>query len=125
MDGMHHYDADVDVFADEVFSFARKRAALDGATLGRPRTRAELVAARSAAQTALSKRGVQRPARWAIVCGESAHSSVRTSAAAMDTDIVQVPGHRLTGAALRPVLAEVGERACAVVATAGSTNLGQ
>ena len=42
---MHHFDAEVDVFAGQVFSFARARAALDGATLGHPRTRQELDAA--------------------------------------------------------------------------------
>jgi L-2,4-diaminobutyrate decarboxylase len=42
----------------------------------------------------------------------------------MDAELVVVPGERLTGAALGPVLAEQGDCVCAVVATAGSTNLG-
>ena len=42
----------------------------------------------------------------------------------MDVDLVVVPGERLTGAALAPVLADLGERWFAVAATAGSTNLG-
>jgi L-2,4-diaminobutyrate decarboxylase len=42
----------------------------------------------------------------------------------MDVEVVTVPGDRLTGAGLDPVLAAVADRAFAVVATAGSTNLG-
>ena len=233
--GMHRYDADVDAFADEVFVFARRRAALDGATLGFPRTVAELddaagpsitaaglgaretlrrfaeilepaclssdfprylafvptapsevsiladlavsacsiyagswmegagavwaenqalrwladlaglppeaggcfvaggtagnlsalVAARASAERRLAARGLGRPARWAVVCAGSAHSSVKVAADVMDADIVAVPVDRLTGTALAPVLAEVADRACAVVATAGTTNLGR
>jgi glutamate/tyrosine decarboxylase-like PLP-dependent enzyme len=62
--------------------------------------------------------------RWAVVTGETAHSSMAAAAAVMDVDLVVVPGERLTGAALAPVLAELGGRAVAVAATAGSTNLG-
>jgi glutamate/tyrosine decarboxylase-like PLP-dependent enzyme len=232
---MHRYGAEIDAFADEVFVFARRRAALDGATLGMPRTQAELdvaagpsitaagvgaretlrrfaevlepaclssdfprylafvptapsevsiladlvvsacsiyagswmegagavwaenealrwladlaglppeaggcfvaggtmgnlsalVAARAAAGRALAARGAGRPDRWAIVCARSAHSSVEVAADVMDADIVAVPADHLTGADLAPVLAEVGGRACAVVATAGTTNLGR
>lgn len=231
---MHRWDADVQAFAEEVFTFSRRRAAHDGATLGHPRTRAELdaaagpsitetglgahevlrrfteilepaclstdfpaylafvpaapsevailadlvvsacsiyggswlegagavwaenetlrwladlaglppaaggcfvsggtlgnlsalVAARGTAEAALRRRGRERPARWAILGAASAHSSVQIAAATMDADVVPVPGYRLTGEALAPVLAAVGDRACAVVATAGSTNLG-
>jgi len=231
---MHRYDDEVDAFADEVFVFARKRAALDGATLGLPRSRAELdaaagpsittaglgaretlrrfaevlepaclssdfprylafvpaapsevavladlvvsacsiyagswmegagavwaenealrwladlaglppdaggcfvaggttgnlsalVAARAAAERHLADRGLRRPDRWAVVCASSAHSSVRVAASVMDADVIDVPGGRLTGVALGPVLAGVADRAFAVVATAGSTNLG-
>lgn len=79
-----------------------------------------LVTARSAAA---ARRG-GRPPRWALVAGESAHSSIEAAAAVMDVDLVAVPGDRLTGDALEPVLAGAADRAFAVVATAGSTNLG-
>ena len=84
-----------------------------------------LVAARAAAGSALAARGEARPDRWAVICAASAHSSVQVAAGVMDADVVVVPAERLTGAALAPVLAEVGRRACAVVATAGTTNLGR
>ena len=80
-----------------------------------------LVAARAAATAA---RGGGRPDRWAVVACESAHSSVHSAAHVMDADMVTVPGDRLTGEALAPVLGQVADRAMAVVATAGSTNLG-
>jgi L-2,4-diaminobutyrate decarboxylase len=234
VEDMHHYRALEDTFADQVFSFARRRAAADGATLGHPRRPDELdaavgptvtatglgapevlrlfaehlepaclstdfprylafvpaaptevsvladlvvsacaiyggswmegagavwaenqalrwladiaglpagaggcfvsggtmgnlsalVAARHAAAAARAARGVERPARWAIACTESAHSSARTAAQIMDADVIEVPGSRLTGAALAAVLDEHADRICAVVATAGSTNLG-
>ena len=62
--------------------------------------------------------------RWALVVGESAHSSIAAAAQVMDVELVVVPGDRLTGEALAPVLTGVGDRAFAVVATAGSTNVG-
>jgi glutamate/tyrosine decarboxylase-like PLP-dependent enzyme len=62
--------------------------------------------------------------RAVIVAGASSHSSVQTAAAVMDADLVVVPGARLEGEALAPVLDEVGHRTVAVVATAGSTNIG-
>jgi len=62
--------------------------------------------------------------RWTVVTGATAHSSVATAAAVMDVDLVTVAGERLTGPALAPVLAELGDRVFAVAATAGSTNLG-
>jgi len=79
-----------------------------------------LVTARAAAA---GRRG-GRPDRWALVAGGSAHSSIEAAARVMDVDLVHVPGDRLTGEALAPVLAGVGDRAFAVVATSGSTNLG-
>ncbi|HEX2047946.1 MAG TPA: aminotransferase class V-fold PLP-dependent enzyme [Acidimicrobiales bacterium] len=74
----------------------------------------------------VTARASARPAdgRWALVVGESAHSSIAAVARVMDVELVTVPGDRLTGEALAPVLAGVGDRAFAVVATAGSTNLG-
>lgn len=81
-----------------------------------------LVAARD---RALRDRGGVRPdRRWVIVAGETSHSSILTSANVMDAELVIVPGDRLRGEALLPVLDEVGDRVCAVVATAGTTNLG-
>ncbi|HEX7277332.1 MAG TPA: pyridoxal-dependent decarboxylase, partial [Acidimicrobiales bacterium] len=82
-----------------------------------------LVAAR---HSALSRRAGVRPDRWVVVVGATAHASVEASAEVMDAEVVVVggPGERLTGAALGPVLAAHGDRVCAVVATAGSTNLG-
>ena len=62
--------------------------------------------------------------RWTLVAGETVHSSLATAAAVMDVELVVVPGERLTGPALAPVLADLGDRAFAVAATAGSTNLG-
>jgi L-2,4-diaminobutyrate decarboxylase len=76
-----------------------------------------LVAARAAA-------GPKPPGGWALVVGESAHSSIVAAAQVMDVELVVVPGDRLTGGALAPVLDGVADRAFAVVATAGSTNLG-
>jgi L-2,4-diaminobutyrate decarboxylase len=79
-----------------------------------------LVAARAAASAARP-----RPAGgWAMVAGESAHSSILAVSQVMDVELVLVPGDRLTGDALAPALDGVGDRAFAVVATAGSTNLG-
>lgn len=76
------------------------------------------------ARFAAARRPGGRPERWALVVGESAHSSIESAAVVMDVDLVDVPGDRLTGEALEPVLAGVADRAFAVVATAGSTNLG-
>jgi len=83
-----------------------------------------LVAARHAAGIA---RG-ERPARWAVVCGDSAHSSVLSAARVMDVDVVAVPSDdkaRLTGPALREALdRNAPDGLFAVVASAGSTNAG-
>ena len=89
---------------------------VSGGTIG---NLSALVAARATAA------GRGRPAGgWALVVGESAHSSIVAAAEVMDVELVAVPGDRLTGDALEPVLAGVADRAFAVVATAGSTNLG-
>ncbi len=64
------------------------------------------------------------PRPRALVVGESSHTSMRTAAQVMDVDLIVVPGSKLTADALEPVLSGVGDRAFAVVATAGSTNLG-
>jgi L-2,4-diaminobutyrate decarboxylase len=88
-----------------------------------------LVAAR---ETALERRGGKRPARWAVVVTAETHSSVKHAVqVVMDAEIVEVPGDergRMTGAAVRERIAAVPEHVrdgiFAVVATAGTTNLG-
>ncbi|MFT4263958.1 MAG: aminotransferase class V-fold PLP-dependent enzyme [Nocardioides sp.] len=88
-----------------------------------------LVAARA---TALHRRGGVRPARWSVVLTYETHSSVKHALeSVMDVDIVEIRGDergRLTGDAIRDWLATAGEEerdgVFAVVATAGTTNLG-
>ena len=88
-----------------------------------------LVAAREAAK---HRRSGPRPARWSVVVTEETHSSVKHALqVVMDADVVAVPGDergRLTGAAIRETLGSLTEAErdgiFAVVATAGSTNLG-
>ena len=53
------------------------------------------------------------------------HSSVRSMLRVMDAGVLEVPGGRLTGAALRAALEADPGGVFAVVATAGTTNLGQ
>ena len=77
-----------------------------------------------AARTAATAEDGNRPPRWAVVLCDSAHSSLHKAAEVMDAEVVTVPGDRLTGAQLAPVLAREAGRTLAVVATAGSTNLG-
>ena len=89
---------------------------VQGGTMG---NLSALVAARA---TAASR--AEKPSRWALVAGESAHSSIVAAAEVMDVELVTVPGDRLTGDGLAPALDGVAGRAFAVVATAGSTNLG-
>ncbi|WP_231928219.1 pyridoxal phosphate-dependent decarboxylase family protein [Devriesea agamarum] len=89
-------------------------------------TSGNLSALATARQTARTWRG-RRPANgWKLVCAESAHSSVRSSASLLDIEVVTVPadahGH-LTGAAVEQACAEHPE-IIAVVASAGSTNAG-
>jgi L-2,4-diaminobutyrate decarboxylase len=88
-----------------------------------------LVAAR---ETALHRRSGPRPARWSVVVTGETHSSVKHALqVVMDVDVVAVEGDergRLTGAAIRSKLASLSpaerDGIFAVVATAGSTNLG-
>jgi glutamate/tyrosine decarboxylase-like PLP-dependent enzyme len=81
-----------------------------------------LVAARAAAAGLRS-----RPTDgWKIVCADSAHSSIRTAAQAMDVEVVTAAVDRegrLTGAAVSAALESV-DGVFAVVATAGTTNAG-
>jgi len=86
-----------------------------------------LVAAR---HTAIAKRG--RPSgRFSLIASRESHSSVASAAAVMDVDVVPAlidDKRRLTGDAVRAALAEMSpeDRAgvFAVVATAGTTNMG-
>jgi glutamate/tyrosine decarboxylase-like PLP-dependent enzyme len=98
---------------------------VQGGTIG---NLSALVAAR---ESALQRRG-RRPARWAVCVTEETHSSVKHALrVVMDVDVVEVPGDprgRMLGEALnatvRALPAEVRDGIFAVVATAGTTNLG-
>jgi glutamate/tyrosine decarboxylase-like PLP-dependent enzyme len=66
------------------------------------------------------------PARWRVACSDEVHSSVRATARIMDVDVLPVPtgaDGRLRGDALRAAL-DGAEGVFAIVATAGTTNLG-
>ncbi|MFI7586481.1 pyridoxal phosphate-dependent decarboxylase family protein [Spongisporangium articulatum] len=84
-----------------------------------------LVAARHKARL---RRAGDLPARWAIAGTDQAHSSVIAACDVMDVDFIGVPvgdDGRLTGERLRRTLEEAGhDGVFAVVATAGTTNLG-
>jgi glutamate/tyrosine decarboxylase-like PLP-dependent enzyme len=98
---------------------------VQGGTIG---NLSALVAAR---ESALHTRG-GRPARWAVCVTEETHSSVKHALrVVMDVDVVEVPGDprgRMLGSALRETVRALPDRVrdgiFAVVATAGSTNLG-
>jgi glutamate/tyrosine decarboxylase-like PLP-dependent enzyme len=98
---------------------------VQGGTIG---NLSALVAAREAARHTRP----ERPRRWAVCLTEEAHSSVKHALkVVMDVDVIEVPGDergRLVGATLRDVVAtlptEVRDGIFAVVATAGTTNLG-
>jgi glutamate/tyrosine decarboxylase-like PLP-dependent enzyme len=83
-----------------------------------------LVAAR---QTALEHRG-ERPERWAVAASTEAHSSVAAAARVMDVDVLTVEvddRFRMTGETLSAALGAPGaDGVFAVVASAGTTNLG-
>ena len=85
-----------------------------------------LSALTAARHTAHEKRGA-RPNRWAIVAAASAHSSIEAAASVMDAELVKADVDEfglLTGAAVERALVATEGRAFAVVATAGTTNLG-
>jgi L-2,4-diaminobutyrate decarboxylase len=83
-----------------------------------------LVAARHRA----ASRRADRPTRWKVAAADTAHSSVASSAAVMDVDLIEVPHDergRLTGDRLVEMLdATDVDGLFAVVASAGSTNAG-
>ncbi len=99
---------------------------VQGGTIG---NLSALVAARESAR---HRRGGHRPPRWAVCISGETHSSVlHALQIVMDVDVVEVPGDergRLVGSALRETVdalpAHVRDGIFAVVATAGTTNLG-
>ncbi|MGO8877401.1 MAG: pyridoxal phosphate-dependent decarboxylase family protein [Acidimicrobiales bacterium] len=102
---------------------------VQGGTLGNV---SALIAARHNARRDLTSRGIEQPPRWAVAASVEAHSSITSTAAAMDVELLAVEPDeqgRLTGPALEATLAAErrsgsGRRPFAVVATAGTTNLG-
>ncbi|GAA3596658.1 aminotransferase class V-fold PLP-dependent enzyme [Klugiella xanthotipulae] len=100
---------------------------VQGGTIG---NLSALVAARFNAQSTAARNGTPVPDRWAIACSREAHSSLRSAARVMDVDLLPLdpdPSGRLTGDILRSALdaqPDGGASVCAVVATAGTTNLG-
>jgi L-2,4-diaminobutyrate decarboxylase len=95
---------------------------VQGGTLG---NLSALVTARHAARVG---RAGPPPARWAVAATTEAHSSVTTAANVMDLELVRAPTDedgRLTGPLLRSALDAVDtDGLFAVVATAGTTNVG-
>lgn len=98
---------------------------VQGGTIG---NLSALVAAREAAL----ERRIDRPQRWAVCVTAETHSSVKNALrVVMDVDVIEVPGDdrgRMVGATLRREIAELSSATLdgifAVVATAGTTNLG-
>ncbi|MGI5198326.1 pyridoxal phosphate-dependent decarboxylase family protein [Streptomyces sp. CA-288835] len=92
---------------------------VSGGTMG---NLSALITARAAAAAS----GPRPTDGWKIVCADSAHSSIRSAAQAMDVTVVTAPvdqrGH-LTGAAVNAAL-DSTTGVFAVVATAGTTNAG-
>jgi glutamate/tyrosine decarboxylase-like PLP-dependent enzyme len=68
--------------------------------------------------------------KWAVVCGSQSHSSIKQAAKVMDVEIViaeQATDGKIYGAAVEKAIVEfekTGGRVFAIVATAGTTNLG-
>ena len=97
---------------------------VQGGTIG---NLSALVAARFAARNEHS--GVDR---WVIAHSGDAHSSIKSAARVMDVDTLTIPSdnnHRLTGSAVASAVDEFHsknpkKRIFAIVATAGTTNLG-
>jgi glutamate/tyrosine decarboxylase-like PLP-dependent enzyme len=96
---------------------------VQGGTIG---NLSALVVARAEA-----RKKVQNPGRWVVVCSEEAHSSIASAANVMDVDVLKVAvaeNGRLQGdlvaAAIDHLHSTTNNRVFAVVATAGTTNLG-
>jgi glutamate/tyrosine decarboxylase-like PLP-dependent enzyme len=88
-----------------------------------------LVAARHDANAKRSEAGLDRPTRWVMVASEGTHSSIDSAANVMDVDVVLAnadDSRRLRGDAVAAAIAgrPEGTEVFAVVATAGTTNLG-
>jgi glutamate/tyrosine decarboxylase-like PLP-dependent enzyme len=70
--------------------------------------------------------------RWAVACSSEAHSSIQSATEVMDVDLIKVPVQAdgiMRGADVKKAIddyrAEYSDRdICAIVATAGTTNLG-
>jgi L-2,4-diaminobutyrate decarboxylase len=99
---------------------------VQGGTIG---NLSALVAAR---ESALHRRGGRRPERWAVCVTAETHSSVKHALrVVMDVDVIEIRGDargRMVRAALRAAVEAVSPETLdgifAVVATAGTTNLG-
>jgi glutamate/tyrosine decarboxylase-like PLP-dependent enzyme len=95
---------------------------VQGGTLG------NLSALVTARHVARARRVGAEPRRWRVAITRETHSSVAAAAAVMDTETIDVPTDadgRLTGPLLERALAEAeGDGLFAVVASAGTTNLG-
>ncbi len=93
-----------------------------GGTLG------NLSALHVARHAAASRSRDARPPRWRVIASVAVHSSVAAAARILDVDLLVAPvdeRDRLTGKAIRQVVAEWGdEGVVAVVASAGATNAG-
>jgi len=80
---------------------------------------------------AQAREKTQTPDRWVVVCSEEAHSSIASAANVMDVDVLKVAvdeNGRLQGdlvaTAIDHLHSTTKNRVFAVVATAGTTNLG-
>ncbi|MHC3000538.1 glutamate decarboxylase [Microbacterium sp. HJ5] len=97
---------------------------VQGGTIG---NLSALVAARERARRRARAAGERMPDRWAVVCSSEAHSSIASAAAVMDVDLVAAEADeegRLRGSAVAEAIASSSGAVFAVVATAGTTNLG-
>ncbi len=86
-----------------------------------------LVGGRQLASDRLAELGRPRPERWVLLISNTAHSSVPAAARVMDADVVALPtddDRRLRGDTVAGALDRYGDAVAAVVATAGTTNLG-
>ena len=88
-----------------------------------------LVTARDSARRSYEAGGLRCPNTWAVVCAESTHSSVDSAARVMDVEVIRAelnPEHRLTGSSVAAAIEgrPDGTEVFAVVATAGTTNIG-
>jgi glutamate/tyrosine decarboxylase-like PLP-dependent enzyme len=93
---------------------------VSGGTLG---NLAGLVAARQAARERLGR----RPPQWVVATSTEVHSSVATAARVIDAEVLTIDTDerfRMTAETLERGLEEAGDGLFAVVATAGTTNLG-